>query len=1772
MRKSIQSDVPQEDTFLSAKSLPNHGTGQEAAMKPAITSLTGTARLVYLSKRPQPPAKPRSERPSPTGGAFKNCTHSQKVAGEKKKGPCTQVQRSSVLSRGHLLESSSDESTAEREDLASEESGQNGHAHRKASKKKKRQRKDTQQEQTIPSRCSDCLKSSSASSTIRSMKSVAELLQEATEIATAPPQQGDHQRAPQEAVLETSVKDRGDTANELITSLQSPSKSKVSSPADLMIKLLKEEQPVLKTDKRVRHPVRTVVWSQKDVLASLQIEGIGEEKHTSGPRPHRPVCSQTDMPASQKGQEPIPMELTNVAVLEARGGSFAPVPRPQTVSQQQKNIQGLSLLETWTPKTDAGEHKSIHHLCTTPARQIMPLELQQASRIYHTQDRLMATPQFHQQRAALEHMAVHSHTQRAICEGVPVECVGATEQSDSIQHLPAQTADTLADWQRIAEYYVEKPRMILCGQAATLCDSQFRMLWSPAPPKFSCAPCVIKDKLFPQYQVPPHDVPSENLMAGLQAVTESVRDQMEMKRSTSMEKVLSRKHKSLMDLRADVSVPLPSPDVLSKEQVKRPFSAPDVTPHLDSCSRLQSKFRTISRELGQVQQQLSPSTQSDTVLSVGQAHGKRGHSEQSSLDQRHSTLQPRRVRGQTVKRKRFNRRTGVSQFRNRASKGGKSLSSANLAFIHEKLKELPRSLSRSESLCELPQKPKRALVHWSSLPLLLEFEVFAAERGSVPDILQPRELVRDIWNSWFNDVFPPLKDNIGSEKQARSMCTVPNEHEEIQTVDRVDLPEAMDEGLTTAGLERDVAELTQTMAKKGRAISLEPHLLDAYWHRHSIYLLRNVPNSALDDLNFIIRHNKKHADAFKSRAEIYRMRGKITLAIFNYTQAIKCQPDDAENYFRRAKMYEKTNNIILAMEDYAKTFAINPARTDALMSHGLHHFHTSNWGMALEDFSLLIKQEPTNVRARTYRGRVFAKLGLFQEAVEDFSLALHLDPNNWLTFYHRGCLLRKIMPDMALRDLRFSLLINDSSENLGAFLHRGLLYTKRQQWQKAIADFEAVIKIDRNVVVAHINLGLIYMLQMDRNYDAIKIFSNALKVDPTNLRVYICRARAYHKVNNLQEALKDLTRAIHMRPDAQDLHIMRGQYLCDMEKFDLATFCIQYTAELNKALGSSLVQQAAVQSFLRNDAKAIACLVEAASSHPSPPILILLGKVQMKAQKFMEAVESFRKALTFLSPSETYICSVPEVAELYFLSGMCYMAQGEASLLPQALEAFSNAVRINPDYADAYHQRGLCRIRLQHSRSVQDFNRALSINPNFFQVYLSLAAFYGTKGRYSKAILNCNEAIRIQPKSARAYLYRGALKFHSKVYTGAVKDFTMAIRINSVCSFAYYNRGVCYQKLQEYERALQDYSIVLHLPSQKEIELKVLINRALVYVELNDHYSALQDFKAASVKHPDASICHSLGVYYHRLGQLQEAVEAYSEALRLNPFLSDAYVGRGTVFMDYGHAQASKQAQRNFLSALHLSPQCYAARIGLAYSLQVSGFFQRAWNQFTVAVEVNPKGWIAYEGRAIVSLQMGNSCAAFQDINNALKCHPHSDLLLTNRGVINLFMGDKVSAMRDFQRAISLNPTSALAFFNAGNLFFYNREFEQACEYYSRAFHLDPSDESAVLNRAITHALLRKIPESLQDFSEALSLNPLSAHVYFNRANLFCSLRKYKAAERDFTQALQLQPDDALLYKLRADVRGHLGLTEQAISDYKTAVELQDVLQHLHLTVFNGRT
>eukprot|EP00118_Oscarella_pearsei_P015724 m.143590 g.143590 ORF g.143590 m.143590 type:complete len:1883 (+) comp38394_c1_seq23:49-5697(+) len=1057
------------------------------------------------------------------------------------------------------------------------------------------------------------------------------------------------------------------------------------------------------------------------------------------------------------------------------------------------------------------------------------------------------------------------------------------------------------------------------------------------------------------------------------------------------------------------------------------------------------------------------------------------------------------------------------------------------------------------------------------------FDRWMAESSSSPPLADTSKSftwAQIKWDEWFDEMYSEAQqsrpksaftDTVVHLKELENLEPITNEsNQELVQVMQAEVerltslidtsPESIAFNLCRRGaLYRKLGRLKDAAEDLNKAIDVENGLLDAYWHRHLLHLLQNNEQAALSDLSFITKHSKTQSRAYRSTAEILAGKGDLTMAIANYSLAIKLEPNNGEAYYRRAQFFERRKDFVSALEDYAMASKLIPSKLEAFFKKGKYNFESGFWTAAVEDFTAILKQEPGNALVRTYRGRTYAKQERFHEALADLSAAIHLNANSSIAFYHRGCLLRRADPQKALKDLSVSLLLDNSAKNVLAYFHRGILYTDMKQFMEAIPDFEACVKLNRSIPGAHVNLGLICMQHLNDYERAIHCFSHAIRADPTYVRAYVCRADGYSLVGKLDDAVRDYSRAIHLNPVVPRYHLYRGKLLLRKGQLEKAAAHVRHAADLDKAsLGASVMQQAVVESFLHNYDQAISLIDSAVSLSPSPGLFILAGRTHMKAKEHEKAILSFEGALQAMATPIAATNLPCSRAEVHFFIGQSYE---ELQQDDRALAAYNAAIRRDPRLSKAFYRRGLVRFKLRQSRAVTDFNRALAVDPSLFQAYLSRAAYYALNKRYTKAILNCNESARLQPYSVRTYLYRGALKYCIGAYEQAIEDLGKAIWIDKCCSLAFYNRACCFQQMKRNDEALRDYSVVLLMDSGPD--LKVLINRGLLYFDIRDYGNALLDFLAAAeYLGTDAKLFHTIGLCHHRLNKLAYSIASFTRVLQLDHHFIEALVCRGNAYTDLRTDYGNTMALRDYCRAILLDPTCLAARVNMGLTLQTMGKFQKAWMQFTGAHNIDSSYIPALEGRAVVSLQMRKFFAASLDLGKAIQMRPSAELL-TNRGVVHQFTRNVVNAMRDFQAAIKLDSSYSLAYFNAANVYFGQRQFHRALEYYTKALESEPNDESMLLNRAITRVVLGQTDEALEDFNKAALYSPHWAHIYYNRGNLYKSLGRFAEAEMDYTRALALQPGDSLVYSQRADVIAKQDREDEALDDYKKAVYLE---------------
>ena len=152
-----------------------------------------------------------------------------------------------------------------------------------------------------------------------------------------------------------------------------------------------------------------------------------------------------------------------------------------------------------------------------------------------------------------------------------------------------------------------------------------------------------------------------------------------------------------------------------------------------------------------------------------------------------------------------------------------------------------------------------------------------------------------------------------------------------------------------------------------------------------------------------------------------------------------------------------------------------------------------------------------------------------------------------------------------------------------------------------------------------------------------------------------------------------------------------------------------------------------------------------------------------------------------------------ELAAHAFFSIGCLLWEGGKA--EKALAAYDTAIRLQPDYAEVYNNRGNVKNRL---------------------------------GCSDDAFADYDTAIRLNPHFAEAYHNRGVQKVLCEEFDAAIVDFTEAIRLNSDCAEAYAYRGVAKAELGNMDEARSDLQTALLLSEQQgNADFKALVEKWL---------------------------------------------------------------------------------------------------------------------------------------------------------------------------------------------------------------------------------------------------------------------------------------------------------------------------------------------------------
>jgi tetratricopeptide (TPR) repeat protein len=198
-------------------------------------------------------------------------------------------------------------------------------------------------------------------------------------------------------------------------------------------------------------------------------------------------------------------------------------------------------------------------------------------------------------------------------------------------------------------------------------------------------------------------------------------------------------------------------------------------------------------------------------------------------------------------------------------------------------------------------------------------------------------------------------------------------------------------------------------------------------------------------------------------------------------------------------------------------------------------------------------------------------------------------------------------------------------------------------------------------------------------------------------------------------------------------------------------------------------------------------------------------------------------AVFFLSP---YIYAQKPTAKTFFEIGVKKSENAEYS---EALDAFKQAIKLKPDYAEAYYNLGHIYFNLhRYTEAADAYKAAVKAKPAYVEAYISLGIVSSMLSRYDEAIEALKKAVKINPKSAEAFYNLGNIYSEFDKTEEAVEAFRQAVKIKPDFAEAHYNLGVACLSLKEKDlkSAKEEYYILEKLDKERAKELNDLITKA----------------------------------------------------------------------------------------------------------------------------------------------------------------------------------------------------------------------------------------------------------------------------------------------------------------------------------------------------------
>lgn len=295
------------------------------------------------------------------------------------------------------------------------------------------------------------------------------------------------------------------------------------------------------------------------------------------------------------------------------------------------------------------------------------------------------------------------------------------------------------------------------------------------------------------------------------------------------------------------------------------------------------------------------------------------------------------------------------------------------------------------------------------------------------------------------------------------------------------------------------------------------------------------------DFRQVLTANPQVGGAYANLGVVYMRRKQWAKALENLRQAERLMPQVAGIRLNVGLAYYRQNEFLKAIPPFESVVRDQPDALQPRHLLGLCYFFTDRWADAANMLEPLWAQESGHLSylyVLSIAAHRAGKKDLDERATLQLVKAGEGSPEFHLFMGKAHLNLEQY--DMALADFQAAAEANPKL----TFVHfnLGLTYLKKQDYERARDEFLKDAAVEPDLALNYDELGDVYsLLQQDR--DAEKNYREALRRDPRLVNSYVGLTKVYQREQKYPQALSAIDSAGRLDAGRTDIHYLRGQVL-----------------------------------------------------------------------------------------------------------------------------------------------------------------------------------------------------------------------------------------------------------------------------------------------------------------------------------------------------------------------------------------------------------------------------------------------------------------------------------------------------------------------------------------------------------------------------------------------------------------------------------------------------